>query len=149
MDAGVCELATDEMNDRPKQGQSRAGRKRKEESRAAEIRQRLLTWRVSPERVRPSLRELARQLGTSHQLLKFYLDGLDRWSWKTDLERYHATAKEKNVVLTPADDERYLAWRRRIEAEEARGRERAAKQVRALLKKWFPGEFAKLFPRTE
>jgi hypothetical protein len=57
----------------------RQGRKPASESRAAELRQRLILWKQMPESVRPSLRALARELGTSHQLLEHYLDGLEIW----------------------------------------------------------------------
>jgi hypothetical protein len=55
------------------------GRKLVGESRAAELRQRLISWKAIPESSRPSLRALAHELGTSHQLLKHYLDGLEKW----------------------------------------------------------------------
>ena len=55
------------------------GRKLNRESRGAEFRRRLSAWRQTPESMRQSLRALARELGTSHQLLKHYLDGLDTW----------------------------------------------------------------------
>jgi hypothetical protein len=58
------------------------GRKTKQESRADEFRQRLLAWKQIPESLRPSLRELARELGTSHQLLEHYLGGLEKWQHK-------------------------------------------------------------------
>jgi hypothetical protein len=67
------------------------GRKKKQESRAQEIRARLLVWKQSPESLRPSLRALARELGTSHQLVHHYLDGLEEWECKERYER----AKEK------------------------------------------------------
>lgn len=49
------------------------GRKPKWESRALEFYGRLARWKQSPESSRPSLRALARELGTSHQLLSHYL----------------------------------------------------------------------------
>jgi len=49
------------------------GRKRAEASRTNEIRTRLAEWKRLPESVRPSLRALGRELGTSHQLLSHYL----------------------------------------------------------------------------
>jgi PNKP adenylyltransferase domain, C-terminal region len=55
------------------------GRKPEQESRATEFRQRPVAWKQVPELARPSLRALTRQLGTSHQLLTFYLNGLDLW----------------------------------------------------------------------
>jgi hypothetical protein len=57
----------------------RRGRKPASESRAAEVRTRLAAWRQIPEAHRVSLRALAVQIGTSHQLLSFYLQRLDRW----------------------------------------------------------------------
>ena len=58
------------------------GRKPKQESRSAEFRQRLIAWKQTPESLRPSLRALARDLGTSHQLLTFYLKRLEKWQAK-------------------------------------------------------------------
>jgi hypothetical protein len=58
------------------------GRKIKQESRADEFRHRLLAWKQIPEPLRPSLREFARELGTSHQLLEHYLGGLEKWQHK-------------------------------------------------------------------
>ena len=55
------------------------GRKPQYESRAAEFRIRLSAWKQIPEVLRPSLRALARELGTTHQLLAYYLDGLEKW----------------------------------------------------------------------
>ena len=63
----------------------KAGRKAGQESRAAEFRQRLVIWKQTPESSRPSLRALARELDTSHQLLEHYLDGLEEWQ---AVERY-------------------------------------------------------------
>ncbi len=37
---------------------------------------------LTAESLRPSLRALARELGTSHQLLNFYLKGSDKWQSK-------------------------------------------------------------------
>lgn len=47
------------------------GRKPKQESRAAEIRARLAEWKRMPEFSRLSLRALARELSTTHQLLSY------------------------------------------------------------------------------
>jgi hypothetical protein len=58
------------------------GRKTRQESRSAEFRQRLLIWKQTPEARRLSLRALARQMGTSHQLLGHYLIGLEKWRYK-------------------------------------------------------------------
>jgi hypothetical protein len=57
-------------------------RKPKYESRATEFRQRLVVWKQTPASMRQSLRALAGELGTSHQLLAHYLDGLEEWQYK-------------------------------------------------------------------
>ena len=98
------------------------GRKPKQESRAEELRQRLIAWNQTPVRSRPSLRALAVKLGTSHQLLKQYLDGLEKWKRDKDLERIRASAKAKGVRLTPEYEEEYLAWVKGIEDREAQER---------------------------
>jgi hypothetical protein len=68
----------------------KGGLKRTDESRATAIRTRLVAWRQEPETQRPSLRALAEELGTNHQLLSFYLKGLNKWQ----REEYHRKAKE-------------------------------------------------------
>jgi hypothetical protein len=55
------------------------GRKPASQSGAVEIRTRLLAWKKTPELQRISLRAMAAKLGTSHQLLAFYLKGLKKW----------------------------------------------------------------------
>jgi hypothetical protein len=75
------------------------GRKPTQESRSTEFRQRLIEWKQSHEWSRPSLRALARQLGTSHQLLKHYLDGLEKWRYK---ERYRKATEESDQILACA-----------------------------------------------
>jgi hypothetical protein len=59
--------------------QKRRGRKPATESRAAEIRAKLLERKQMPEPHRPSLRVLAIELGVSHQLLSFHLRRLAEW----------------------------------------------------------------------
>lgn len=76
---------------------ARRGRKPAGESRAAEIRARLAAWKQTPEQERISLRTLAAELGTSHQLLSFYLRGLD----KRQINR----AKTENRSLTAGEEE--------------------------------------------
>ena len=71
------------------------GRKPICESRAAEFRQRLVVWKGTPESLRPSFRALARELGTSHQLLQHYLDGLDEWQARDRYLRAKEGALEK------------------------------------------------------
>ena len=53
------------------------GRRPANKSRARELRQELIAWKQAPESSRLSLRSLACKLGTSHQLLAFFLKGLD------------------------------------------------------------------------
>jgi hypothetical protein len=69
---------------------SKVGRKHLEESRANEIRARLAEWKRLPESSRPSLRALAKELGTSHQLLSHYLQGWEKWQ----AGEYQRQAKE-------------------------------------------------------
>jgi len=71
-----------------------AGRKPARESRAAEFRQGLIAWQQIPESSRPSLRALACQLGTSHQLLQHYLDGLEEWQCKERCRKANEKAEE-------------------------------------------------------
>jgi hypothetical protein len=78
------------------------GRKRKDESRSVEFRQKLIRWKQSPESMRPSLRALAAELGTSHQLLQHYLDGLETWQWK---QRQRATTEEAQRIRACAESE--------------------------------------------
>jgi hypothetical protein len=86
------------------------GRKPKQESRATELRRILIEWKQAPEPSRPSLRALACELGTSHQLLAFYLNGLDEWQGREYLrqatkiraaansERRHLSQYEENQI---------------------------------------------------
>ena len=75
------------------------GRKPKAESHAAEIRAKLAAWKQTPEYLRPSLRDLARQMGTSHQLLAHYLRRLEKWQAKEcedKARRLRARAEAEN-----------------------------------------------------
>jgi len=106
-----------------------AGRKPKEESRATELRQALIAWQETPKSSRPSLRALAMELGTSHQLLKHYQDGLEKWRDKQHIKHIRAVAKAKNVPVTREFERRYLAWIKDIEKRRRRDRPRAARQA--------------------
>src|SRR5438094_5272847 len=106
------------------------GRKRKEESRATVFRQQLTESKQTPKALRPSLRALARDLGTTHQLLSHYLAGIDKWRWKAELERFRAQAKAKNSTLTPAVEKKYLAWLTKIEARQVRDAAKSAEWAR-------------------
>lgn len=87
------------------------GRKPKDESRATEFRRRFIGWKQTPESSRPSLRALACELGTSHQLLKHYLKGLEEWQYK---ERYRPAEKALEGILGRAQAENRLLtpWER-------------------------------------
>jgi hypothetical protein len=76
------------------------GRKTKQESRAAEFRERLLAWKQTPESMRPSLRAFAVELGTSHQMLTYYLDGLDSWQAEERAKRIRARAEAEGREMT-------------------------------------------------
>jgi len=69
-------------------GRQRQGRKPASESRAAEIRLRLTIWKQTPESSRRSLRALAADMGTSHQLLSFYLQRLEQWQGNEQAKEY-------------------------------------------------------------
>jgi hypothetical protein len=95
------------------------GRRKKQESRATEFRQKLMEWNRMPESDRPSLRELALELGTSHQLLQHYLVGLDRWECdevyrqaQAEKDVIQRRAKAENRPLTPWEQERFRFWDR-------------------------------------
>jgi len=83
--------------------QRKRGRKPASQSRAAEIRTRLLAWKQTPEPQRISLRALAAKLSTSHQLLSVYLRGLENWQKKDYRRRAEAIrdlAKAENRYMT-------------------------------------------------
>lgn len=90
------------------------GRRLAHESRAAEIRARLAAWRQTPEPQRISLRCLACELGTSHQLLGHYLKGLEEWQYE---ERFRQaikalkgiSARAQGRLLTPWEKQQFLA----------------------------------------
>ncbi len=86
-----------------------------------------------PEFSRPSLRALARELGTSHQLLNHYLFTLEERDRGRELRAFRSKAKAKNITLTPAVERRYLAWLRKIDEEQAREAARAAKAASKIL----------------
>jgi hypothetical protein len=84
------------------------GRKPKEESRAAEIRAKLAAWRRMPDSSRPSLRALARELGTSHQLLSHYLQRWEKWQAKECHQRANeirTRAEAENRSLTAWEEQ--------------------------------------------
>jgi hypothetical protein len=69
--------------------------------------------------MRPSLRALARKIGTSHQLLKHYLKGLEEWQYKERfrqamkaLEGILARAQAENRFITPGEEQQFCALAR-------------------------------------
>jgi hypothetical protein len=92
-----------------------SGRKRTQESRATEFRQRLIEWTQMPESSRPSLRALAREVGTTHQLMNFFLKGLENWQgkqWLRDAEEIRARAYADGRHVTPVEEQRAQALTR-------------------------------------
>ena len=81
--------------------QGKRGRKPASQSRAPEIRTKLLKWKETPNPQRISLRALAAEIGTSHQLLSFHLRRLEEWQLR---EHYRRKAQEipDNRPLTRA-----------------------------------------------
>jgi hypothetical protein len=99
------------------QNPSHRGRRLALESRATEFRQRLTAWKLNSDSSRPSLRALARELGTSHQLLSFYLKHFEQWQGK----EYWRKAREIRATAN-AERRPQTQW----EDRQARGFERAA-----------------------
>ena len=56
-------------------------------------------WKQTPKSMRPSLRALAREIGTSHQLPEHYLKGLEEWQYK---ERFRQAKKALEGILARA-----------------------------------------------
>jgi hypothetical protein len=102
------------------------GRKPNRESRSAEFRRRLIAWKQIPESHRPSLRTVARELGTSHQLLSHLLVGLEKWR---EEERYREAKNRSKEIRSRAEAEKRTLspW----EEEQIRASDRAS--GRALL----------------
>jgi hypothetical protein len=91
------------------------GRKSKAESRATEIRAGLAEWKQLPEFSRPSLRALAGELGTSHQLLSFYLKNLHKWQGKEywrQAKEIRARANAEGRALTQQEEQQVYAYNR-------------------------------------
>jgi hypothetical protein len=91
------------------------GRKPAIESRATEFRKKLMLWVQSPEWSRLSLRALACQLGTSHQLLTFYLKGLDVWrgqQYLREASQIRSVASAEGRQLTEWEEQRAYACTR-------------------------------------
>lgn len=89
-----------EDHETQKSTRAASGRKPKHESRAAELRQNLVAWKQTPESMRPSLRAFAGELGTSHQMLAHYLDGLDRWQAEERAKQIRSRAQAEGREMT-------------------------------------------------
>lgn len=93
----------------------RAGRKPSSQSRAKEFRQRLSAWKRMPETSRPSLRAMATEIGTSHQLLSFYLRRWDKWQAKEYRRRaddLRARAEAEGRYLNQWEEGQVAAYQR-------------------------------------
>lgn len=91
------------------------GRKPKQESRAVEFYGTLAAWKQMSQSSRPSLRALARQIGTSHQLLSHYLQRWEKWQAKECTRRgkeIRARAEAENRSLTPWEAQQAEAYDR-------------------------------------
>jgi hypothetical protein len=94
---------------------SSCGRKRAQESRSTELRRALLRWKQTLESSRPSLRVLARELGTSHQLLSFYLKNLHKWQSKEhwrQAKEIRARASADGRAMTQQEEQQVYAYNR-------------------------------------
>jgi hypothetical protein len=89
----------------------RKGRKPANESRTEAICTRLVSWSQASEGQRPSLRVLAKELGTSHQLLSFYLKGLSKWRRKEYLRKAQEI-RDKGLGMTYVDEQQAVAYER-------------------------------------
>jgi hypothetical protein len=92
-----------------------SGRKPRQESRATELRRILIEWEQAPESSRPSLRSLACELGTSHQLLAFFLKGLDEWrgqQYLREASQIRSVASAEGRQLTEWEEQRAYACTR-------------------------------------
>ena len=58
-----------------------------------------MVWKQTPESFRPSLRALARELGTSHQLLQHHLEGQEEWECKERYKVAKAKAQKKAAEI--------------------------------------------------
>jgi len=109
------------------------GRKPASQSRAAEFRERLAAWLQTPESSRPPLRAVARELGTSHQLLSHYLK-----KWDKRREKAYARLAAE-IRARAASEDRPLTASERSQAD-AYKRE----AVQAMLETGFQGWLMKL-----
>ncbi len=91
------------------------GRKLARESRAPEIRARLTEWKQTPESFRSSLRALAAEIGTSHQLLSFNLRRWDKWQakeYQRNANDICARAEAEKRTMTGNEQAQVVAYTR-------------------------------------
>jgi hypothetical protein len=91
------------------------GRKPADKSHATAIRTLLLSWCQEPEEQRPSFRALAEELGTTHQLLGFYLKGLDKWQKQEchrKMEELNNRVQAENRLMSPVEQAQMVAYGR-------------------------------------
>jgi hypothetical protein len=72
-------------------------------------------WKQTPQSSRPSLRALARELGTSHQLLTFYLKNLHKRQSKEywrQAKKIRARANAEDRDLTEQEEQQVYAYNR-------------------------------------
>ncbi len=80
-----------------------------------EFRRTVRAWKQMPEASRPSLRALACELGTSHQLLSFYLKSLHKWQSKDywrQAKEIRARANAEGRTLTQQEEQQVCAYNR-------------------------------------
>jgi hypothetical protein len=90
-----------------------------------EIREKLVGWKQAPASSRPSLRALAREQGTSHELLRHYLAGLEKWKYK-EVSRKAESAAERIRTHAKSENRNLTAW------EQGQVRAADLRSIRAL-----------------
>jgi hypothetical protein len=138
----------DQKHERPQRG-----RKPAYESRAAELRQKLTVWKDIPESERPSLRALARETNTSHQLLAFFLKGLEEWQhqdrYRTAKRRALQNAEE--IRSRAAAENREMTLRECLDSIVSPGWIEQVESLRHAAKRgplnWYQGQMLKIYAR--
>jgi len=114
-----------------------SGRPPAYESRAAEFRRRLIVWKQTPESMRPSLRALAGELGTSHQILVYHLNRLDRWQAQERAKRIRAEGRPFTAALVEVGAD--TLWRIKQEARRGPLNGHQVKILKLFAKQGFSG----------
>jgi hypothetical protein len=97
----------------------RAGRRPKEDTRADELRERLVKWSYFPPKERPSLRKLAEALNTNHQLLSHLLVGLEEWERRGDAARCRVLHKRQGRTPAEAVEKKWHLLMRKSRRDQA------------------------------